>query len=105
MPFTYYAGDGSSLVSVLPDAAWSATRPFVEEYTVPTASRLSAIESTCPRVWLIASHYGAANGPASSRKNYTSYQNLRQTLGHAYPRHTKATFGWASPVRVQLFSR
>ena len=63
MPFTYYAGTHSSLEPVLPAASWSATRPFVEEYTVPTAARLAAIEASCPRLWFIASHYGAAQRP------------------------------------------
>jgi mannosyltransferase len=104
MPFGYYARD-PGLRSVLPDVPWSARRPFVEQYTLPSASRLGAIESACPRLWLIASHYGARNGSAASRANYTRYFGLRGALAGRYARHANATFGWASPVRVQLFSR
>ena len=90
---------------MLPDAPWSAIRPFVEQYTLPTASRRAAITASCPRLWLIASHYGARNGPAASRDHYASYMNLRASLGRAYAHTLSATYGWASPVRVQLFSR
>jgi mannosyltransferase len=103
MPFGYYARD-SGLRSVLPDVPWSARRPFVEQYAMPSASRLEAIESACPRLWVIASHYGARNGSAASRANYAHYFTLRGALAGRYARHADATFGWASPVRVQLFS-
>lgn len=107
MAFGYYAGTAGSraLVPVLPAAPWSATRPFVEQYTIPSAARLAAIESSCPRLWLLASHYGARNGPPPSRRNYAGYLRLRSTLERGYAQHHSATFGWAGPVRVQLFSR
>jgi mannosyltransferase len=107
MPFDYYVPGPvrRSLLPVLPAAPWSATRPFVEQYTVPSAARLRTIESSCPRLWLIASHYGARNGPAASRANYARFHALRATLRARYPRHASATFGWASPVRVEQLSR
>jgi len=107
MPFGYYAGStlSASLTPVLPAASWSATRPFVEQYTLPSASRLAAIAAACPRLWLIASHYGARNGSAASRANYAHYAGLRGALASRYAGHANATFGWARPVRVQLFSR
>jgi mannosyltransferase len=101
MAFRYYAR-APLMSSVLPAVAWSSSRPFVEQYTVPSAGRLAAIESTCPRLWLIASHYGARNGPAASRHNYARYIQLRGTLRGRYAQHRSATFGWASPVRVEL---
>jgi mannosyltransferase len=104
MPFSYYAR-ASAFRSVLPDLPWSASRPFVEQYTAPTSARLSAIESSCPRLWLIASHYGAANGPTASRQNHARYVQLRAALQRRYAEHTSATFGWASPVRVLFVAR
>jgi hypothetical protein len=104
MPFSYYARD-PGLRSVLPDVPWSARRPFVEQYTAPSSARLAAIEASCPRLWLVASHYGAANGSAASRRNYARYGQLRDALKRRYPEHTSATFGWASPVRVLFVGR
>jgi hypothetical protein len=106
MPFSYYVPGAvrGSLVPVLPTAPWSATRPFVEQYTLPSGSRQAAITASCPRLWLVASHYGARNGPAASRNHYAGYMNLRASLSSAYATTRNATFGWASPVRVQLFS-
>jgi mannosyltransferase len=104
MPFGYYARD-SGLRSVLPDVPWSARRPFVEQYTVPSSAGLSAIEASCPRLWFVASHYGASNGSPASRRNYVRYVQLRDTLRRRYPERTSATFGWASPVRVLLVTR
>jgi mannosyltransferase len=105
MAFSYYAGSSSSLVPVLPAVPWTSGRPFVERYTVPSAARLSAIESSCPRVWLVASHFGARNGPAASRRHYATYTQLREKLRDRYGQHLAAKFGWASPVRVELLSR
>ena len=65
----------------------------VVESPFPSASRLPAIESSCPRLWLVASHYGARNGPAASRRNYARYVQLRDTLRARYPQHHGATFG------------
>jgi mannosyltransferase len=104
MAFSYYAAT-SPLNPVLPAAPWSATRPFVEQYTAPSAARLAAVESSCPRLWLVASHYGSPHGPAASRRNYGRYIQLRDTLRRSYGNGMSATFGWASPVRVQLVSR
>jgi mannosyltransferase len=104
MAFSYYAAT-SPLNPVLPAAPWSATRPFVEQYTAPSAARLTAIESSCPRLWLVASHYGSVRGPAASRRNYARYVQLREALRRSYGRGVSTTFGWASPVRVQLVSR
>jgi mannosyltransferase len=104
MAFSYYA-TRTQLQPVLPAVPWSATRPFVEQYTVPSAARLSAIESSCPRLWLVASHYGAAHGPAASRRNYARYIQFRDTLRRSYGGGVSATFGWASPVRIRLVSR
>jgi len=108
MPFSYYAGSAVAarqLVPVLPAASWSATTPYVERYTAPSPSRLSAIESSCPRLWLIASHVGAPSGTAASRSNYARYVRLHRALGRNYPQRGTARFGWASPVTVELLAR
>jgi mannosyltransferase len=104
MAFRYYA-PGAALVSVLPAVPWSSGSPFVERYAVPSNARLTAIGSSCGRLWLVASHYGAANGPAASRSNYARLVALRHALGRRYGRERGSTFGWASPVQVQLLSR
>jgi mannosyltransferase len=101
MAFRYYQRS-VSLVPVLPAAPWSSGQPYVEQYTVPSAARLSAIEPACPRLWLLASHFGARNGPSASRQNYARYIELRRTLRGRYAQHLSAKFGWASPVRVDL---
>ncbi|HUO70231.1 MAG TPA: glycosyltransferase family 39 protein [Solirubrobacteraceae bacterium] len=106
MAFAYYIPTGAQAPApVLPGAAWGVTKPYVERYVLPSASRLAQIEASCARVWLIASHQGFRNGPPGSRAHFAQYQKLRGTLSRAYGPGFTASYGWASPVRVELFAR
>ncbi|MDQ6804509.1 MAG: glycosyltransferase family 39 protein [Actinomycetota bacterium] len=108
--FSYYIGTRTPAAtraprSVLPAVPWSEVKPFVERYTSPSTSALSRIEATCPRLWFISSHRGQKNGPSASRSDYARYQALLGSLTRGYPRRRAVSYGWASPVRVDLFSR
>ena len=85
MPFAYYAGQ--------------PVKPYVERYETPR------LPSGCARVWLVASHQGQPTGPAVSRGHYATYVALRRTLSRSYGRSTTRSFGYASRIWVQLFSR
>jgi mannosyltransferase len=108
--FSYYIGAGTPGAaraprSVLPAVPWSVIKPFVEDYAAPTRGALSRIESACPRLWFVSSHRGQKNGPAASRSDYLRYAALLGSLTRGYARKRTVSYGWASPVRVELFSR
>jgi hypothetical protein len=110
-PFDYYlqAGAGpsasASLRPVLPSLGWGTVRPFVEDYGTLTAGQLAGIARSCPRLWLIASHNGQADGTLQSRVNLRRYLTLEDDLRRLYPHATMRTFGWASEIHVQLLTR
>lgn len=85
MPFAYYAG--------------RPVKPYVERYETPR------LPSGCARVWLVASHQGQPDGPAPARAHYDAWVALRAELARRYPRHTTTSFGYASVIWVELFSR
>jgi hypothetical protein len=108
--FSYYVGTSAQAAaraprSVLPAVPWSEVRPFVEQYTSPSSARLAHIEATCPRLWFVSSHRGQKHGPPASRTDYARYRSLLGTFTRAYARKRTVIYGWASPVRVDLFSR
>jgi hypothetical protein len=108
--FSYYIGAATPAAaraprSVLPAVPWSVIKPFVEDYASPSSSALSRIESACPRLWFVSSHRGQKNGPAASRSDYVRYEALLGSLTRGYARHRTVSYGWASPVRVERFSR
>ena len=108
--FSYYVGGRTAAAaraprSVLPAVPWSEVRPFVEQYVAPTSSRTTQIEASCPRLWFVTSHRGQKTGPPASRTYYARYLALLGTLTGGYARHETVSYGWASPVRVELFSR
>jgi hypothetical protein len=108
--FSYYIGARTPAAaraprSVLPALPWSVVKPFVERYTSPSPSTLSHIEATCPRLWFVSSHRGQKRGPPTSRSDYLRYQALLGSLTRGYARGRSVSYGWASPVRVELFSR
>jgi mannosyltransferase len=106
MPFRYYLGASASrLVPVLPSLPWSEVRPYVEQYQVPSASSLAALARGCPRVWLVSSHAGEADGPSVSRANLSRYLSLQGQLGSHYPSLSTTRFGYAGLISVTLFSR
>jgi len=85
MPFAYYTR--------------APVQPYVERYVTPR------VPSTCPRVWLIASHQGLPSGTAASRAHYARYVALRSALARAYPHHSTRAFGYASIIWVELLTR
>ena len=102
------AGDpASGLRPVLPALPWRTIRPYVERYGVlaPVDTRPPGIARTCPRLWLLGSHNGQANGTHQSRVNLTRYHRLVAELVALYPHASLRTFGWASPIHVELFYR
>jgi hypothetical protein len=108
--FSYYIGERTPAAaraprSVLPAVPWSVIKPFVEDYASPSSARLARIESGCPRLWFVSSHSGQKHGPAASRSDYARWAALVGSLTHGYAHHRTVRYGWASPVRVELFSR
>lgn len=110
MAFDYYlllrrGGTAGAPRPVLPAAPWSEVRPYVEDYAALSSARLGAVQASCRRLWFVSSHQGQRNGASVSRADYGRYLSLLGTLTSAYPQHATASFGWASPVRVELFAR
>jgi hypothetical protein len=108
--FQYYIGAHTPAAalaprSVWPAVPWSEVKPYVEQYVSPPGPRLSQIEATCRRLWFVSSHSGQRHGPPASRSDYARWAALRGSLSSAYSRRATISFGWASPVRVELFSR
>jgi hypothetical protein len=108
MPFDYYARgarDAGSLTPVFPNAPWSAVKPFVEQYLVPSGETLDRLAASCPTLWLIASHQGLRDGPTSSRTDYFHYHALLRSLALRYPTQRGTKFGYAAVIWVTRFSR
>ena len=107
MVFNAYSGAAAPLpASVLPNAAWGPSRPYVERYVVPSAARRASIARRCGRVWLIASHEGQRDGPPVSRANLVHFHALQASLRRVYGTASpESRFGWAGPVRVRLYAR
>ena len=106
MVFNAYSGAAAPLpASVLPNAAWGPSRPYVERYVVPSDARLAGIARRCGRVWLIASHEGQRDGPPVSRANLVHFHALQASLRRVYGTASpESRFGWAGPVRVRLYA-
>ena len=106
--FQYYVGAaaaGRAPRSVLPVVPWNEVKPYVEDYVSPSSSRTSQIEASCPRLWFVSSHRGQRTGPPASRADYVRYRALLRSLTSGYRRHETVSYGWASPVRVELLTR
>jgi hypothetical protein len=105
MAFAYYLGTGATApASILPAVPWSEVKPYVEDYATIPSSELSQLPARCPRLWLISSHEGQASGPASSRANLARFRALQAALHREYATVERASFGYASPVTVELLS-
>jgi hypothetical protein len=85
MPFDYYAG--------------RPVEPHVEQYQTP------AVPVGCSRVWLVASHQGLPTGTALSRAHYARYAAVREALARRFAHQSTRSFGYASVIWVELFSR
>jgi hypothetical protein len=104
--FRYYLHVGEPAPRpILPAAPFSDSRAYIEDYATLPPSRLRLLPGTCPRLWLVSSHEGQANGTAGSRANYSRYLALRNTLAAGYSRARVRSFGYAAPVTVELFGR
>lgn len=108
--FSYYIGTDTPAAaraprSVLPAVPWSEVKPYVEVYVAPSSSRTRRIEAGCARLWFVSSHRGQKTGPPTSRADYARYRGLLGSLTAGYARHQTVSYGWASPVRVELFTR
>lgn len=90
---------------VLPPAPLSSSRAYIEDYATLSPSQVRLLPQSCSRVWLVSSHEGQPNGTAGSRANYSRYIALRDSLSGEYPRSQVRSFGYAAPVRVELFAR
>ena len=112
-PFDYYLRElgrqrgnpAPSLRPVLPSLAWTRIRPFVELYGTLDAGQRARIARECPRLWLIGTHEGQADGTARSRMNLTRYRQLERGFAQLYPNSTRRTFGWASAIHATLYRR
>jgi hypothetical protein len=106
MAFAYYLGTGAAgPVSILPAVPWSQVKPYVEDYATIPSPELSELPSRCPRLWLVSSHEGQASGPATSRANLARFDALRTALEREYRTVARASFGYASPVNVELLAK
>jgi mannosyltransferase len=94
-----------TLRPLLPRLPWRQIRPYVEQYRGLDTAQESAIAGRCPRLLLIASHPGQANGTRRSVENLNRYRTIVRGFTHDYGHHTLRTFGWASPIHVYLFSQ
>jgi len=113
-PFDYYlralraplgTNPAANLRPVLPSLAWSRVKPFVEVYGTLDPGRLPGVARACPRLWLIGSHEGQADGTRQSRVNLRRYRTLEDDLLRLYPHATLREFGWASAIHVRLLYR
>jgi hypothetical protein len=103
--FRYYLHGGAREPQpMLPVAPLSCSRAYIEDYATLSTPKLRLLPAGCPRLWLVSSHEGQANGTAGSRANYSRYLALRNTLATAYARTQVRSFGYAAPVTVELFA-
>ncbi|MGA8295717.1 MAG: glycosyltransferase family 39 protein [Acidimicrobiales bacterium] len=89
---------------VLPSLAFSEVRPFVEVYATMTVKEITNLELSCGRLWFVSSHNGSPKGTTSSAAHYYRYEELLSHLSAAFVHMRVERFGWADPVRVELFS-
>jgi mannosyltransferase len=94
-----------NLRPVLPALPWGSVRSYVEGYATLNTGQRARIAAECPRLWLITSHSGQSGATHQSLVNLERYHALTGGLQRLYPHHSLRVFGWASPIRVRLFSR
>ena len=105
MAFAYYHGAGPAAPRpVLPAAAWTEVKPFVEDYATLPAPELARLPARCRRVWLVSSHEGQADGPPVSRADHARFLALQRALAAEFPVAGTVRFGYAAAVGVQLLA-
>lgn len=110
-PFDYYlrafrparSDPAPALRPVLPALPWGTIRPYVERYATLDRAQQATVARECPRLWLIASHSGQANGTPRSLSNLRRYHRLERGLARLYAHTTMRTLGWASTIRISRF--
>ena len=106
MAFGYYYGTSRTAPrSILPAAPWTEVKPYVEDYATLSGVELARLPTQCPRLWLVSSHQGQADGPQVSRADYSRFQALGRALAAEFPLSSTVQFGYAAPVRVRLLAR
>lgn len=110
MAFDYYLGHTRADMAraprpVLPRAPFDEVRAYVEDYASLDARDLARTVRSCRRLWLVTSHSGEPNGTAASRANFERFRTLVAAAQHDYASWHVTSFGWASPVRVELLAR
>lgn len=90
---------------ILPSLPFGQVRPYVEDYAALDAGQRARVASSCPRLWIIASHEGDANGTPTSQANLIRYQRMENRLRALYPYTTIRVFGWSAPINVRLLYR
>jgi 4-amino-4-deoxy-L-arabinose transferase-like glycosyltransferase len=106
MAFRYYVPAGQSAPRpILPTAPWSQIRPYVEAYATLSPAQLRRLPSRCRRVWLVSSHEGHSDGTLLGDTHFARYVDLKDALGREYLQSATATYGAASIINVELFSR
>lgn len=108
MPFDYYLRGrpaAAGLVPAYPPVPWSVVRPYVENYSLPSAAGLAGIVRRCPQLWVIASHQGHRPGPPESVRDLQRYHGLLAGLRASYPHVHRSKFGYAAVIHLTLFSR
>jgi hypothetical protein len=90
---------------VLPSLGFATVRPYVEDYAALDAVKRARVARSCPRLWIIASHNGDANGTPQSQANLRRYQRMEGSLQALYPHTTIHVFGWSAPINVRLLYR
>jgi mannosyltransferase len=115
MAFEYYIGARASAETaaprpVLPTAPWGVVRAYVEDYATLSPRAISRVVGECPRLWLVASHYGTPDGTRQQAANYARFAALRTALAYAYLQHPgfkyfRAAFGYSGVIEVLNLSR
>lgn len=110
MAFEYYIGSSGAAMdsaprSILPVGKWGKVTPWVEDYTSLSPSALAKATDGCSRLWLVSSHQGQANGPSGSIEHLKRYFELRHEIQADFRDRTTISFGYADPVKVELFRR
>ncbi|MDE3134876.1 MAG: glycosyltransferase family 39 protein [Acidobacteriota bacterium] len=89
-----------ALRPVLPALPWGTIRPYVERYATLDRAQRARVAQECPRLWLISSHAGQANGTAQSVTNLRRGYGLQRGLARLYAHSATRTLGWASTIHI-----
>jgi mannosyltransferase len=108
MAFTYYLPRVRTAAEVVPRPVFprlgfGEVRPFVEDYTAPTAAALQADARSCRSIWFVSSHAGNSGGPPLSRQHVAEYWRIAGQLQTEFARTTKRVIPAHTAVAVWHF--